>query len=90
MSYDASDVEMLEEYAVRGPSQARTQLLLAQIIQLIGGFSGSTQPLGKLLPWLQELNNDNRTQKDEERRMNFMERQRQNQISAMQARKEKR
>ncbi len=54
------------EYCIRGPTEVRTQLLLAQLIQIVSGaLGGQSLPIGRLLPWFTEITNEKPVDKKE-------------------------
>lgn len=58
MDLDSRDVERWVWYAMHGPSQARTQLLLAQLIQIVSSIGGKPPRTDQLLPWLKGMEDD--------------------------------
>lgn len=49
-------------YSLEGPSTARTQLLLAQLIQMVSAALGGQRiKLDRLLPWYSELTKPDKT-----------------------------
>lgn len=56
LDLDMETCEQWLEYCLRGPTEARTQILLAQLVQIVSGALGGTPTkLEKLLPWVSDI-----------------------------------
>lgn len=56
LDWDGMEYKRWVQYIQRGPSQLRTQILLAQLIQIVAGFAGAKGiTMEKMLPYYSTL-----------------------------------